>query len=624
MRARRRATSTLFPQLTAVLLIGLALAMSLFLLLNLGASIAFGNRVFPGVSLAGVSLSGLTQEQVAARVAQTAAYPEIGRLTLTNNDQSWVVRPEELGFFLDPQSTAALALQTARSGRLKEVLLDRFNLLHGGIKIQPSFIYSQQQAVNYLTGLAAQINQPLREASLEIQGTDVIINNGQPGRALDIPTSLAAISAQVQLMQDATIPLVVLETQPVILDASAQGELARAILSQPFILTTPALSGVSSREWQIDPATLAKMLAFQRVNDGATNTLELVIDEPLMSVYLESLQEDINAEPENARFIFNDETLQLDLMTPSVTGRALDITNSIPAINTAIRNGERGAQLALDITDPAVSDQMTGADLGITELVGAYTSYFRGSSADRVQNIQTASATFHGLLIPPGGVLSMAEVLGDITLDNGYAEALIILGDETIKGVGGGVCQVSTTLFRTVFYSGYPILERHAHAYRVGYYEQTVSGHDTRLAGLDATVFVPLVDFRFQNDTPYWLLMETYVSTSNQSLTWKFYSTSDGREVDYSTTGVTNVVEPPDPLYRENPELDKGQVKQVDWEVEGADVEVIRTVTRNGETLYTDRFVTQYEPWRDIFEYGPGTDGMPPDPNAPKEPEDED
>ena len=624
MRARRRATSTLFPQLTAVLLIGLALAMSLFLLLNLGASIAFGNRVFPGVSLAGVSLSGLTQEQVAARVAQTAAYPEIGRLTLTNNDQSWVVRPEELGFFLDPQSTAALALQTARSGRLKEVLLDRFNLLRGGIQLQPSFIYSQQQAVNYLTGLAAQINQPLREASLEIQGTDVIINNGQPGRALDIPTSLAAISAQVQLMQDATIPLVVLETQPVILDASAQGELARAILSQPFILTTPALSGVSSREWQIDPATLAKMLAFQRVNDGATNTLELVIDEPLMSVYLESLQEDINAEPENARFIFNDETLQLDLMTPSVTGRALDITNSIPAINTAIRNGERGAQLALDITDPAVSDQMTGADLGITELVGAYTSYFRGSSADRVQNIQTASATFHGLLIPPGGVLSMAEVLGDITLDNGYAEALIILGDETIKGVGGGVCQVSTTLFRTVFYSGYPILERHAHAYRVGYYEQTVSGHDTRLAGLDATVFLPLVDFRFQNDTPYWLLMETYVSTSNQSLTWKFYSTSDGREVDYSTTGVTNVVEPPDPLYRENPELDKGQVKQVDWEVEGADVEVIRTVTRNGETLYTDRFVTQYEPWRDIFEYGPGTDGMPPDPNAPKEPEDED
>ena len=624
MRARRRATSTLFPQLTAVLLIGLALAMSLFLLLNLGASIAFGNRVFPGVSLAGVSLSGLTQEQVAARVAQTAAYPETGRLTLTNNDQSWVVRPEELGFFLDPQSTAALALQTARSGRLKEVLLDRFNLLRGGIQLQPSFIYSQQQAVNYLTGLAAQINQPLREASLEIQGTDVIINNGQPGRALDIPTSLAAISAQVQLMQDATIPLVVLETQPVILDASAQGELARAILSQPFILTTPALSGVSSREWQIDPATLAKMLAFQRVNDGATNTLELVIDEPLMSVYLESLQEEINAEPENARFIFNDETLQLDLMTPSVTGRALDITNSIPAINTAIRNGERGAQLALDITDPAVSDQMTGADLGITELVGAYTSYFRGSSADRVQNIQTASATFHGLLIPPGGVLSMAEVLGDITLDNGYAEALIILGDETIKGVGGGVCQVSTTLFRTVFYSGYPILERHAHAYRVGYYEQTVSGHDTRLAGLDATVFVPLVDFRFQNDTPYWLLMETYVSTSNQSLTWKFYSTSDGREVDYSTTGVTNVVEPPDPLYRENPELDKGQVKQVDWEVEGADVEVIRTVTRNGETLYTDRFVTQYEPWRDIFEYGPGTDGMPPDPNAPKEPEDED
>lgn len=619
MRARRRTLTNPFPQLVAALLTGLALALVLFLALNLGASIIFSSRVFPGISLAGVSLSGLSQEQAAAQVAQTNAYPKTGRLTLTHNGQSWVARPEELGFFLDPQSTAATAFEVARAGSLKKVLLERFSLLRGGIDLKPSFIYSQQQAVNYLTSLAARINQPLREASLEISGTDVIINNGQPGRVLDIPSSLAAISAQVQLMQDAEIPLVVLETQPVILDASAQGELARAILSQPLTLTIPALSGAPAKEWQVDPSTLSKMLSFQRVQDGTTNKLQLVVNPALMPVYLESLQEEINAEPQNARFIFNDETAQLDLMTPAVIGRQLNINNSITAINAAISNGEHGAQLALDLTDPAVTDQMTGAELGITELVGAYTSYFRGSSTDRVQNIDTARSTFHGLLIPPGGILSMAEQLGDITLDNGYAEALIILGDQTIKGVGGGVCQVSTTLFRTVFYSGYPILERHAHAYRVGYYEQTPSGHDSRLAGLDATVFVPLVDFRFQNDTPYWLLMETYISTSNYSLTWKFYSTSDGREVDYSTSGPTNIVKPPDPLYRENPELDKGQVKQVDWEVEGADVEVTRTVTRDGETLYTDRFVTRYEPWRDIFEYGPGTEGMPPDPNAPKD-----
>jgi len=118
-----------------------------------------------------------------------------------------------------------------------------------------------------------------------------------------------------------------------------------------------------------------------------------------------------------------------------------------------------------------------------------------------VQNIQTAASAFHGLLIPPGGILSMSDELGDISLENGYAEAAIILGDETIQGVGGGVCQVSTTLFRTVYYAGYPVLERHPHAYRVGYYEQTANGHDPNLAGLDATVFVPLVDFKMTPTT---------------------------------------------------------------------------------------------------------------------------
>ena len=142
----------------------------------------------------------------------------------------------------------------------------------------------------------------------------------------------------------------------------------------------------------------------------------------------------------------------------------------------------------------------------------------------------------------------MSDALGDVSLDNGYAEALIILGDRTIQGVGGGVCQVSTTLFRTVFFGGFPVVERHPHAYRVGYYEQTSGGgHDANLAGLDATVFVPVVDFKFTNDTSNWLLMETYLNAAARRLTWKFYSTSDGRSVSWDTTGTQNTVEPPEP-----------------------------------------------------------------------------
>ncbi|HSF83859.1 MAG TPA: VanW family protein, partial [Anaerolineales bacterium] len=170
------------------------------------------------------------------------------------------------------------------------------------------------------------------------------------------------------------------------------------------------------------------------------------------------------------------------------------------------------------------------------------------------------------------------------------------------------------TLFRTVFVGGFPVEERYPHAYRVGYYElKADGGYNTSLAGLDATVYTPLVDFKFTNDTSNWLLMETYVNQGARTLTWKFYSTSDGREVEWHSSGLKNVVEPPDPVYEENPELAKGTVKQVDWAVKGADVTITRTVSRNGDTILEDNYTTHYMPWRDVYQYGPGTKDMPPD-----------
>ena len=158
-----------------------------------------------------------------------------------------------------------------------------------------------------------------------------------------------------------------------------------------------------------------------------------------------------------------------------------------------LRAGEHNMALAVDYSDPPVTDSMTGEQLGITELVQSTTSYFRGSSKSAHAEYRDGlGSKFHGLLVAPGETFSMAEAIGDISLDNGYAEALIIFGGRTIKGVGGGVCQVSTTLFRNGFFAGFPVVERYPHAYRVGYYEQNAQAATTpNLAGLDATVFVP-------------------------------------------------------------------------------------------------------------------------------------
>ena len=301
----------------------------------------------------------------------------------------------------------------------------------------------------------------------------------------------------------------------------------------------------------------------------------------------------------NARFVFNDDTRQLDLMTPAVIGRRLDVPATVQAVNERTRQGEHTFPLLFQQILPAAGSEATGEELGITQLVSDRRTIFAGSSAARIQNIRAAAKNFHGLLVAPGETFSMVEQMDDVSLDNGYAEALIIFGGRTIKGVGGGVCQVSTTLFRAAIFGGFPIEERYAHAYRVSYYELGFG------PGLDATVYAPLVDFKFTNDTPYWLLIESYVYQSE--IQFKFYSTSDGRTVEVSAPQVSNVVLHPEPKYEENPELAAGEIKQVDYAADGADVVVYRTVRRGGEVLFEHVIRTHYLPWQAVYQYGPGT-----------------
>ena len=190
----------------------------------------------------------------------------------------------------------------------------------------------------------------------------------------------------------------------------------------------------------------------------------------------------------------------------------------------------------------------------------------------------------------------------------------MIFGSETIQDVGGGLCQVSTTLFRAAFNYGLEINERHAHGYRVYYYERLANrALDPGLAGLDAAVYLPTLDLKFTNDTPYWLLMETDVDTNLFRLQWRFYSTDVNRYVEYTSSGLTNIEPEGEPVYNENPDLPAGSIVQVDWGIDGADVTINRTVYQDGYIHIQDRFDTHYEAWSDIFEYGPGTPGMPPE-----------
>ena len=601
--------NNLFKQILAALAGGFVIFLAIVIVWMIGYQLAYAGKIFPGVSVAGVDISGLSPNDAALKLSQTLSYPITGKVLFRDADRVWVASPAELGMVFDPSASALAAYDFGRKGGLFAALSGQISARGLGADVSPVVIFDQRVAYTYLQNIAAQVDQQVVEASLRVEGTNVVSEPGQLGRAINLDATLIYLGSQLQSFRDGEVPLVIQETSPTLLDVSSQAEAARRILSQPLTIAVPNYREGDPGPWTFDIPIVANMLAVNIVNNAGVAEMQVGLDPNVLRDSLDDLKVLVDRNPDNARFVFNDETGQIEPIQASAIGRVMDVEASITAINDALLRGEHTVALSVAEQAPAVVDTATGAELGVTQLIAEQTTYFYGSSEARIQNIVAAAERYHGLLVAPGETFSMGNELGDVSLENGFAEALIIYGGRTIKGVGGGVCQVSTTLFRTVFFAGFPVVERYSHAYRVSYYEMDASGSvDPDFAGLDATVYFPLVDFKFLNDTPNWLLMETYVNVSARTITWKIYSTSDGRSVTWETTGPSNVVPPPPPLFEENPEFRVNQISQVDYAAQGADVTVDRTVWRNGQIYFTDRFNTHYEPWQAVCQYGPGSE----------------
>jgi vancomycin resistance protein YoaR len=596
---KRRETGAVWIQMSVALLAGVSFFLLVMLILTMGYRLVHIGRIFPGVSVAGVDVSGMNRADAALKIQAALTFPYTGRIVFRDGQNVQVETPAQLGMVLDPAATAQQAYDFGRKGGIFQTINDELNAAQVGVALPPVILFDQRTAYLYLQKLALQVNKPVVEASLVINGLDVSSRPGQVGRSLNPEATLVFVHAQMQSFRDGEVPLVIQEQAPQVMDASAQVGAARNLLSAPLTLSIPNPRTGDPGPWQIQPAELAPMLRIGRVDTGSGAQYVVQADGAMLQALLENISKQVDRPEANARFTFNEATSQLEPIQASVVGLQVDIPGSINEIEKAMAAGQQSAFLSVNITEPQVADTAIGQQLGITQLISSQATYFWGSSAERLKNIETAASKFHGVLVAPGATFSMGQYMGDITLDSGYAEALIIYNGKTIKGVGGGVCQVSTTLFRTVWFAGLPVVERHAHAYRVYYYEQRPA-----LSGFDATVYFPLVDFKFKNDTSYWILMDTFFNAGTHSLTWKFYSTSDGRTVTADTTGPTNIVPAPPPVITLNEDLKPDELKRIDYASDGADVTISRTVMRDGKIWFVEKWDTHYQPWAEACQYG--------------------
>lgn len=307
-------------------------------------------------------------------------------------------------------------------------------------------------------------------------------------------------------------------------------------------------------------------------------------------------------EPVNAEFSI--ENNRVVKFSQSEDGRVLDeesaenfVRNRISSIINS--DGKQSYEYLLPTTTlaPEITTEEAN-EYGIVEKIGEGVSYFVGSIPNRIFNIGHATSKIDGILVAPGEEFSFNEHVGNISSLTGYKEAYVISGGRTVLGDGGGVCQVSTTLFRAILDAGVPITERHAHSYRVSYYEQQSP------IGIDATIYVPSVDLKFRNDTGSHILIAADFDSNLQKLTFSLFGKSDGRETVVTEPVILSQTPAPEPLYEDDPELPVGTTKQVDFAANGANVQFSRTVTRNGEVLIDETFTSRYSPWRAIYKVG--------------------
>ena len=207
----------------------------------------------------------------------------------------------------------------------------------------------------------------------------------------------------------------------------------------------------------------------------------------------------------------------------------------------------------------------------------------------------------NGIIIKPGETFSFVKAIGDISQATGFLPGFIISQGKTVLGDGGGICQVSTTLYRAALHAGLPIVERTAHAYRVGYYEQDAK------PGLDATVFSPSVDLKFTNNYNHALLIQVSVDTNAFTATFQLYGTKDDRQIELTEPIVWNVQPAPPTEYIDDFTLPVGVTKQVDFAASGGSSRYSYKVTKNNQVLFQKEFISHYTPWKAVYLVGKKT-----------------
>ncbi len=576
----------------------------LFLLLSISTlvfELYYKNKIYPGVKIGNIDFSGLTRE---------SAHNVLNRKIRILNQEgvNFIYKKEEVNITPVVSSfSGGLAYRVLvfknddiidnafLFGRNSSFLKNIKNQINGvlyGHEIEAKFDINEKEIIKILKNNYQNYETSMQNASL-IVTTDVPyktlvvkIKKEQEGVAIDYKKGISLFENNLKSLDTKDINLFSNVAYPIILkdDCVDMQREATLILNNAPITLVATSSFWSDKKWVIEKKDIAKWLRFKE-NKGKI-TIELN-NEQIKNYFVLNIIPETDIAPVDARFEIKNGKVQK--FQTSKDGIKLNINKSIEKIASNIIDIKKNSiALVLDkIESRTKTDQAN--KLGIKEIIGTGHSTFTGSSWSRKHNIKVGAETLNGLLIKPGEEFSLVKTLGDISSSTNYLPELVIKGNKTIPEYGGGLCQVGTTLFRTVLNAGLKVLERRNHSYRVSYYEP---------AGTDATIYSPKPDFKFLNDTENYILIQ--YSMIGNDLSFMFWGTNDGRVASTTYPVIYNIVKPEPTKEIETEDLLPGERKCTERAHNGADAYFDYIVTYNDKTTRERTFYSHYIPWREV------------------------
>jgi vancomycin resistance protein YoaR len=549
----------------------------------------YQNKFYPGVVIDGISANGKTKSEIKkALLERENTLPGLS-LTLHVDGIQVASSGAELGAHFDYDTAIEKAFSEKRQGNIIQKAWRLVTPWPKTIDITSEYQLDRALLTNQISSLAIQVDDPAEEPSASLKISEVASSlkllSGKSGRMIHTDQTIEKVSERLQpgeLHVPAVVASISAGLSPEQLTPSV--DRAKKYVGKKIIFRADNVFR------EMNDQLIINVLAFP---DGVSSSrLQPVIDE---------LAKEVNRPPQNAEFEFDQNSLKVTKFSAPRKGLGLNTEQLVQDLKAQLSTLESTEQKTIEIklpvkeTDPekGLGDTNT---LGIKERIGFGDSQYAHSIPNRVHNVALTATRINNYIIKPDEEFSFNKAVGDVSAATGFKSAYVIINGRTELGDGGGVCQVSTTLFRAVLNAGLPVTKRKPHSYRVSYYEQNAK------PGIDATVYTGEVDLRFKNDTGHHILVHTQTDSQKLYMNVELYGTSDGRTteiVDHKTWDFRGA---PPPLYIDDPSVPKGRVRQIDFATSGVKASFKNIVKdKNGNLIREDEYYSNYVPWRAVF-----------------------